>query len=168
MEIKLYTDGACKGNPGPGGWACILSTVLKNGQVYETKHSGGYRLTTNNRMELAAVIYGLSYINGTEHIVEIVSDSKYICNAYNNGWIHNWRQNGWKKDKGEPLLNADMWQSLWNLTSMQYCRFRWINGHKGHPYNEECDRLAKCAYKDTANLEVDQGYEIGNQSMSLS
>ena len=160
-NIKLYTDGACSGNPGPGGWACILSTVLNNGQVYEVKHSGGYRLTTNNRAELAAVIFGLSALNGGGHNVEIISDSKYVCDAFNQHWIDSWRKNGWRKTKGS-LPNADMWRTLWNLVSMQNSvKFTWIKGHAAHPYNEECDRLAVYASRDTQNYDIDINYEQG-------
>lgn len=160
MNIKIYTDGACKGNPGPGGWGCILSTVLNSGKIYEVKHSGGYRLTTNNRMELAAVIFGLMSINGGGHSVEIISDSKYVCDAFNKNWIDSWRKNGWKKSSG-ALPNADMWKTLWNLVSMQQnVKFNWIKGHAGHPYNEECDRLAVYTSNDINNLSIDTGYEM--------
>lgn len=158
MNIKIYTDGACSNNPGNGGWACILSTVLPNGQVYETKHSGGYRMTTNNRMELAAVIFGLMALNGA-HNVEVISDSKYVCDAFNKHWIDNWRENGWKKASGK-LPNADMWRTLWNLVTMQNSvRFTWIKGHATNPYNNECDRLAVCACKDRQNWQIDENYE---------
>ena len=158
MNIKIYTDGACSGNPGIGGWACILSAVLNNGQVYEVKHSGGYRMTTNNRMELASVIFGLSSMNGA-HDIEVISDSKYVCDAFNKHWIDGWRKNNWTKGNVE-ILNADMWRTLWNLVSMQRSvKFTWIRGHVGHKYNEECDRLAVCARNDTRSLEVDYGYE---------
>lgn len=161
-NIKIYTDGACKGNPGPGGWACILSTILKNGQLYEVKKSGGYRLTTNNRMELAAVIYGMLSLNGTGHNIEIISDSKYVCDAFNKHWIDNWRKNNWSKGSNGKLPNADMWQTLWNLLTMQNSfKFTWVKGHDGHPYNEECDRLAVCACKDKQNWEIDINYEQG-------
>lgn len=161
MNIKIYTDGACSNNPGPGGWACILSTILPNGQVYETKHSGGYRKTTNNRMELAAVIFGLMALNGA-HDIEVISDSKYVCDAFNQHWIDSWRKNNWTKGKNGKLPNADMWRTLWNLVSMQKSvKFTWIKGHAGHPYNEECDRLAVEAYR-LGELTIDSNYENGN------
>ena len=159
MNIKLYTDGACSKNPGPGGYGCILSAILPNGQLYEVKHSGGYRLTTNNRMEIAAIIFGLSHINGS-HDVEVISDSAYVCNAFNKGWIDTWRKNNWTKPGG--LSNADMWRTLWNLVSMQNSvKFTWVKGHASNKYNNECDRLAVAARKDTANLEIDTWYEQG-------
>jgi ribonuclease HI len=159
MDIKIYTDGACSGNPGAGGWACILSTVLKNGQLYEVKHSGGYRLTTNNRMEIAAVIYGLASLTNGGNNVEIISDSKYVCDPFNQHWIENWHKNGWKKSNG-PLSNPDMWSTLWNLITMQNSvKFTWIKGHDVNPYNNECDRLAVAARSDINNLEIDTWYE---------
>lgn len=161
MNIKLYSDGACSGNPGPGGWGCILSTVLPNGQVYEVKHSAGYRYTTNNRMELAGVIEGLSYIKGI-HNIEVITDSKYVCDAFNQNWIDGWRKRGWKKSNG-PLLNPDMWRSLWNLVTMHHnVKFTWIKGHNNNPYNEECDRMAVMARQDIPNLMVDVQYEKQN------
>lgn len=162
MNIKLYTDGACSGNPGPGGYGCILSAVLNNGQLYEVKHSGGYRKTTNNRMELAAVIFGLMAINGS-HNVEVISDSSYVCNAFNKGWINNWRLKGWRKGDGSTLPNKDMWQSLWNLVTMQQSvTFTWIKGHNGNPYNEECDRLAVYETHNKQNHQIDINYEKEN------
>ena len=156
MEIKLYTDGACSGNPGPGGYGCVLSTTM-NGQLFERAHSGGYRLTTNNRMELAAVIFGLSHIVGA-HDVEVISDSKYVCDAFNQKWIHNWRKKGWTKQGGLP--NADMWQTLWNLVSMQSSvKFTWVKGHNGHKYNELCDKMAVDAIKNSSSWQVDEIYE---------
>lgn len=157
MNIKIYTDGACSGNPGNGGWACILSTILSNGQPYEVKKCGGYRLTTNNRMELLAVIEGFLSLNGTGHNIEVISDSKYVCDAFNQGWITNWIRTNWKKGQ---LPNKDLWQTLNNLVTMQNSvKFTWVKGHATNPYNNECDRLAVCASKDYANLEVDYMYE---------
>lgn len=157
MLIRLYTDGACSGNPGPGGYGLILSTILNNGQIYEVKKSGGYRLTTNNRMELAAVIYGLSSLNGQGHDVEVISDSKYVCDAFNKHWIENWHKNNFTKNGG--LANADMWRTLWNLVNMQNSvKFTWVKGHADNPYNNECDRLAVQAYKQDT-LDIDEWYE---------
>ena len=160
MDIKIYTDGACSGNPGHGGYGVILSTILNNGQLYEIKKAEGYRLTTNNRMELLAVIIGLSSLNGTGHNVEIISDSKYVCDAFNQHWIDNWRKLGWKKSSGK-LPNADMWRSLWNLYTMHNVKFTWVKGHSTNPYNNECDRLAVCASKDVEHHLVDVNYEEG-------
>lgn len=158
MNVKIYTDGACIGNPGPGGYGCILSTILNNGQLYEVKHSEGFRMTTNNRMELLGVIVGLQCLNGS-HNVEIISDSKYVCDAFNQNWIDGWRKRGWRKSTG-TLPNVDLWRTLWNLITMQSSyKFTWIKGHSGNPYNEECDRLAVAAANDAPNWQVDRGYE---------
>lgn len=159
MNIKIYTDGACKGNPGPGGYGCILSTVLPNGKVHESKRSGGYRRTTNNRMELAAVIFGLMALNNGGHDIEIISDSSYVCNAFNKNWIESWRRSNWKN---RTLPNRDMWQTLNTLISMQNSvKFTWVKGHNGNPYNEECDRLAVAAAQDSIHWEIDVNYENG-------
>lgn len=162
MNIKIYTDGACSSNPGPGGWGCVLQAVLPNGQLFEREHSGGYRMTTNNRMELVAVINGFAFINGVGHDVEVISDSKCICNAFNEGWIDNWRRNNWTKGKNGRLPNADMWRTLWNLVTMQRSvKFTWVKGHANTKLNNRCDKMAVAARKDTAHLELDFGYEQG-------
>lgn len=162
MNIKIYTDGACSGNPGPGGWGCVLQAFLPDGQLFQREHSGGYRMTTNNRMELAAIINGLTYINGVGHDVEIISDSGYVCNAFNEGWIDNWRRNNWTKGKNGRLPNADMWRTLWNLVTMQRSvKFTWVKGHANTKLNNRCDKLAVEARLDTPNLELDFGYEQG-------
>lgn len=157
MLIRIYTDGACSGNPGPGGWGCILSTVLNNGQVYEVKKCGGYRKTTNNRMELIAVIEGFCSLNGVGHDIEVISDSSYVCNAFNKGWINGWIQTNWKKGQ---LPNKDLWQTLNNLVTMQNSvKFTWVKGHASNPYNNECDRLAVAASRDYVNHNIDEIYE---------
>ena len=162
MNIKIYTDGACSPNPGVGGWGCILSAVLPDGRLYEVKHSGGFRESTNNRMELIAVIEGFGSLNGQGHNIEVISDSKYVCDAFNQHWIDNWRKNNWTKGKNGKLPNADLWRTLWNFVSMQNSVvFTWVKGHDVNPYNNECDRLAVAARKDKANLRIDTNYENG-------
>lgn len=139
MEMKkvtIYTDGACKGNPGPGGYAAIL--------VYKEKEkelSGGERETTNNRMELLAAITGLEALKESCE-VEIVSDSKYLVDAIEKGWVESWKKRGWKKSDGSPALNVDLWKRLLDAASKHMVYFTWIKGHNEHPYNERCDRLA--------------------------
>lgn len=140
-EVSIYTDGACRGNPGPGGWGAIL--VWGN---YEKELSGGERQTTNNRMELSAAIAGLSALK-EPCSVALYSDSKYLCDAYNEGWVYAWRDKGWRKGK-EELKNPDLWQRLFALTEQHEVRFIWVKGHNGHEYNERCDRLAT-AYADS-------------------
>ena len=138
-KVKLYTDGACKGNPGPGGWGC----VLVYGDV-EKELSGGEAKTTNNRMELSAAIAGLSALK-TPCEVELWSDSKYLVDAITKGWARSWKAKGWKKSDGKPALNPDLWETLLELLSVHNVTFVWVKGHDGHEYNERCDRLAVAA-----------------------
>jgi len=135
-KVNLYTDGACSGNPGPGGYGTILEY---NG--HEKILSGGYKNTTNNRMELRAVIAGLSELK-EKCRVTIYSDSKYIVDAVQKGWAVKWRKNGWKRNKKEYALNPDLWDKLLNLTGLHEVEFIWIKGHNGHAQNERCDDLA--------------------------
>lgn len=138
-KVKIYTDGACKGNPGPGGWGCIL--------VYgklEKELSGGEPSTTNNRMELSAAIAGLEALKEPCE-VELYSDSKYLVDAVNFGWARSWRAKGWRKGDGKPALNVDLWEKLLALFEIHRVRFEWVRGHNGHAYNERCDRLAVSA-----------------------
>ena len=135
-EVMLYSDGACKGNPGPGGYGTIL--------VYKEKEkelSGGEALTTNNRMELMGAIAGLRALRYPCDVV-LTSDSKYLVDGMTKGWARSWQANGWKKSDGKPALNPDLWAELLSLTERHRVRFVWIKGHAGHPYNERCDRLA--------------------------
>ena len=138
-KVKLYTDGACKGNPGPGGWGC----VLVYGDI-EKELSGGEAKTTNNRMELSAAIAGLSALK-TPCEVELWSDSKYLVDAITKGWARSWKAKGWKKSDGKPALNPDLWEKLLELLAVHKVTFVWVKGHDGHEYNERCDRLAVAA-----------------------
>jgi ribonuclease HI len=135
-QITLYTDGACSGNPGPGGYGVILEY---NGS--EKELSGGFRNTTNNRMELTGVIRGLESLKETCSVT-VVSDSKYVVDAMEKGWAAKWRANGWKRNRKDPALNPDLWARLLDLCAMHSVRFTWVNGHAGHPQNERCDSLA--------------------------
>jgi ribonuclease HI len=132
----LYTDGACSGNPGPGGWG----SIIKDG-VSETVLSGGERDTTNNRMELMAVIAGLEKIDPSEEIV-IVTDSEYVKNGITK-WIHSWLKNSWKTASKQPVKNKELWVRLWNLAKDRKIQWQWVRGHSGHPENEKCDRIAR-------------------------
>ena len=134
--VTIYTDGACSGNPGPGGWGAIL---CYGGAKKEM--SGGEKQTTNNRMELTGVISALRALK-EPCIVELYSDSKYVIDALSKGWAVSWRRNGWKKADKKPALNPDLWEELLRLTAVHRVEFHWIKGHAGHPYNERCDRLA--------------------------
>ena len=133
--IILYTDGACSGNPGPGGWAAIL----RYGQTVK-ELSGGEKETTNNRMELMGVIEGLRALRES-CIVELYSDSQYIVNALNNGWLRDWKRRGWKRRDGE-LKNAELWQTLDELLHQHRVTAVWVRGHADNEYNNRCDALA--------------------------
>ena len=137
--VELFTDGACSGNPGPGGWGAILRY---NG--VEKELSGGEANTTNNRMELSAVIFGLKALK-EPCAVMLYSDSQYVCNALKLGWAKKWRANGWMRNKKEPALNPELWAELLDLCEKHEVTVNWVKGHAGHPENERCDRLAVAA-----------------------
>ena len=134
--VTLYTDGACSGNPGPGGWGAILSY---NG--VEKELSGGEANTTNNRMELLAVISGLEALKEPCR-VELYSDSKYVIDGLSKGWAASWRKNGWRKADKKPALNPDLWEKLLNLVEKHELSYHWVKGHADNPYNNRCDQLA--------------------------
>ena len=140
-DVYIYTDGACRGNPGPGGWGAILVWGK-----YERELSGGEPMTTNNRMELLGVISALEALK-EPCMVTLTSDSKYVIDAFTLGWVENWRERGWRRGKDE-LKNPDLWQRLYELTKLHTVKFVWVKGHAGHEYNERCDRLAT-AYADS-------------------
>ena len=140
-EIELFTDGACSGNPGPGGWGAILRY---NG--IEKELSGGEENTTNNRMELTAAIEGLSALKEPCR-VRLVTDSRYVADGIGKGWAASWRKNGWRKADKKPALNADLWEKLLLLTERHTVEIEWVRGHNGHPENERCDALAVAYYK---------------------
>lgn len=135
-KIDIYTDGACSGNPGKGGWGAVL--------VYNNKEKelcGGERETTNNRMELTAVISALKAVKEPCEIT-VTTDSKYVCDAVSKGWVYGWKRNGWKKSDKKPALNVDLWEQLLPLLEIHKVTFNWVKGHNGHAYNERCDKLA--------------------------
>jgi len=136
-NIEIFTDGACLGNPGPGGWGAILRY---NG--VEKVLSGGEAETTNNRMEILAVIKALKALKEKCNI-ELYTDSQYVCNAINKGWAQKWKSNNWKRNKNEPALNSDLWEVLLDLLEKQNVKFNWVKGHAGHEENERCDVLAR-------------------------
>lgn len=135
-QVELYTDGACSGNPGPGGWGAIL--VYKG---TEKEMAGGEENTTNNRMELTAVIKGLSALKES-CIVELYSDSKYVIDALEKGWAISWQARGWKKADKKPALNPDLWEILLSLVDKHQVHYHWVKGHADNPYNNRCDALA--------------------------
>ncbi len=134
--VEIFTDGACSGNPGPGGWGAILRY---NGK--EKELSGGEADTTNNRMELTAVIEALSALKMPCE-VKLTTDSKYVCEAINKGWVYSWKNNNWKKADKKPALNVDLWEKLLPLLKTHKVEFVWVKGHNNHPENERCDKLA--------------------------
>ena len=134
--VTVYTDGACSGNPGPGGWGAILSF-----QGIEKELSGGEAATTNNRMELTAVISALQALREPCEVT-LTSDSKYVIDAITKGWAVSWRAKGWRKADKSPALNVDLWEVLLALLEKHKVEFVWVHGHTGHPYNERCDALA--------------------------
>ena len=150
--IQIYTDGACKGNPGPGGYGVVLLAG-------ERKHelSGGFRKTTNNRMELLACIEGLRSLKRPSSVV-LTSDSKYVVNAMVKGWAKKWRSRGWKLSPSKPAKNPDLWAQLLDLCSEHKVEFKWVKGHNEHPENERCDELAVAA-SEGRELPVDEAFE---------
>ena len=154
MLVKIYTDGAARGNPdGPGGYGTILSYTDAKGVEHIREFSQGYVRTTNNRMELMAAIVGLeALIKPCE--VELYSDSKYVVDAFNQNWIGSWLRNDWKNSAKKPVKNKELWQRLLKAMEPHKVQFQWIKGHAGHPENERCDELATTA-ADGTNLLID-------------
>ena len=150
LRIEIYTDGACSGNPGKGGYGIVMKVPEKN---YEKRFSKGFRLTTNNRMELLAVIVALEKLKSTENDIHIYTDSKYVADAINQKWIFGWIKKGFKNVK-----NPDLWKRLVPLLKAHKITFHWIKGHAGHPENEICDQLAVKATQSD-NLETDTFFE---------
>lgn len=134
--VEIFTDGACSGNPGPGGWRAIL----RYNEV-EKVLSGAESHTTNNRMELSAVLYALSALKEPCRVI-LTSDSKYVIDSVTKGWVYSWQKKNWKKSDGKPALNVDLWQELLPLLERHNVTFNWIKGHRGHPENERCDEIA--------------------------
>ena len=139
--VTLYTDGACSGNPGPGGWGAILEYM-----GMEKELSGGEVNTTNNRMELTAVIEGLKALKES-CIVELYSDSKYVIDGLSTGWAASWQKNGWKKADKKSALNPELWEQLLELTRKHEMRYHWVKGHADNPYNNRCDEMAVAEWK---------------------
>jgi len=159
-EVIIYTDGACKGNPGPGGYAAVL---IFKGQRKEV--SGGFRLTTNNRMELMAVISALEALKEASE-VRLHTDSKYVVDNLNSGAAQRWRAMGWKRDRKNKALNPDLWGRLLDLTEKHQIRFVWVQGHAGDPLNEYCDQLSN-AIAGRRGLPEDPGYQPKPKALRL-
>ena len=139
MLVKIYTDGAARGNPdGPGGYGTVLEYVDTKGQLHKKELSQGNEKTTNNRMQLLAVNAGLEALNRSCE-VEVYSDSQYVVNAFNQHWVDGWIKKGWKRGKNEPVKNVDLWKRLLEAKQKHSVTFHWVKGHDGHPQNERCD-----------------------------
>ncbi len=158
-EIVVYTDGGAINNPGPGGYGAVLLRGDHERELY-----GGYRRTTNNRMELMACIAALSELGTCKEKITLYSDSSYVVNGMTKGWARKWKRNGWVKSDGQPVLNVDLWQDLLQLVEDLNVVFHWVRGHAGNPYNERCDKLATRSAVGTKLL-VDHGYEKSNSAL---
>ncbi len=154
-KVTIYTDGACSGNPGPGGYGAVLRYGGNSKEL-----SGGFRRTTNNRMELLAVISGLETLKDPCEVT-IYSDSRYIVDTVNKGWAVRWKANDWRRNKKEKALNPDLWARLLTLLYTHDAKFRWVKGHAGNEGNERADTLAVAA-SNADDLAVDEGYESPN------
>lgn len=153
-EVTVYTDGGCINNPGPGGYGVVLLYGSRRKEI-----SGGFRLTTNNRMEIMAAIAGLSALKERCRVT-IHSDSQYLVNAIEQGWAERWRENGWMRNKKESAVNPDLWEELLELCGKHSVKFKWVRGHAGNSENERCDELAQAAAR-SGGLPPDKAYESG-------
>jgi ribonuclease HI len=157
MNVEIYTDGASRGNPGSGGFGTILHYTDSQGVLHSREISQGYTCTTNNRMELLAVIAGFEALK-KPCSVTVYSDSQYVVNAFNQHWIQGWKKRNWKNSKKEPVANIDLWKRLLKAMEDHTATFCWVKGHDGHPENERCDELATTA-ADGTNLITDKGFQ---------
>lgn len=145
MFVKIFTDGAARGNPeGPGGYGTVLQYIDSKSELHEREYSAGYKKTTNNRMELMAVITGLEALTRPCE-VEVISDSKYVTDAFNQHWVDGWLKRNWKGSSNNPVKNVDLWKRLLKAKAPHQVKFTWVKGHAGHPENERCDKLATTA-----------------------
>lgn len=159
-EITIYTDGSSRGNPGPGGFGTLLICGAKRKEV-----SAGYARTTNNRMELLAAIAGLEVLKRPS-VVTLHSDSKYVIDAINKGWLRGWKRRGWVKSDRQPVKNIDLWKRLDAAANDHEVTWKWVKGHAGNPNNERCDELATSA-ADSGKLRPDKGFEQQNAPPDL-
>ena len=146
LNVTAYTDGACSGNPGPGGYGCILQYVDPQGVLHERTYSEGFMETTNNRMELLSAIVALEHLNKPCH-VRLYSDSQYLCNAFNEHWIDGWKKKDFRRGKADEVKNLDLWERLLKAMEPHTVEYIWVKGHAGNPGNERCDHMAVEAYK---------------------
>lgn len=158
MHVTIYTDGSSRGNPGPGGYGAVLLYTDPAGGLHTKELSGGYKRTTNNRMEIMAAIVALEALKRPCE-VDLHSDSQYLVNAVNKRWIQSWKKRGWKTAGKKPVKNPDLWRRLEAAMAPHDVSLVWVKGHAGHDYNERCDALATSAADDLAHQEVDEGFE---------
>lgn len=157
VKVTLYTDGAARGNPeGPGGYGAVLQYVDGRGVLHEREYAAGYKKTTNNRMELMAVIVGLEALTRSCEVT-VVSDSKYVTDAFNQHWIDGWLKNHWHTSTKKPVKNRELWERLLKAAEPHQVTFCWVKGHDGHPENERCDLLATTAADGEILLDDDGG-----------
>lgn len=157
MKVTLFTDGAARGNPdGPGGYGAVLQYVDGKGVLHEREFSAGYKKTTNNRMELMAVIVGMEALTKPCEVT-VVSDSKYVTDTFNKNWMDGWLKNNWKTSTKKPVKNKELWQRLLAAIKSHQVSFVWVKGHDGHPENERCDLLATNAADADILLDDDGG-----------
>jgi ribonuclease HI len=152
-EMVVYTDGGCIDNPGPGGYGVVIDDGCERREM-----SGGFRLTTNNRMEMTAAIVALEELRTCRQPLHLYSDSSYLVNGIEKGWAGKWRRNGWRKADGQAVMNIDLWQRLLQLLDDRQVVFHWVKGHAGNEWNERCDRLAVAAARQS-DLPADEQYE---------
>ncbi len=163
MEVSIYTDGSARGNPGPGGYGAVLRCTLPDGRLHEKELSQGFECTTNNRMELMAVIAAFEALK-RPCVVTVYSDSQYVVNAFNQHWVDSWKARGWKNTKKEPVKNLDLWHRLLAAMEGHTVSFVWVKGHAGHPENERCDELATAAADGEGRL-VDEGFVPDSEAL---
>ncbi len=162
MKVTIYTDGSARGNPGPGGYGALLKYTDPTGHVHTLELSGGYRRTTNNRMELLGVISAFEALN-RPCTVDVHSDSQYVVNAFTQRWIAGWLKRGWKTSQKEPVKNVDLWKRLLAAVEPHSVSWHWVKGHAGHPENERCDALATAAADNKAAHLVDKAFEASER-----
>ncbi len=156
VEVEIYTDGACSNNPGVGGYGAILFYQDSNGQVHEKKLSKGFNMTTNNRMELMAVIDALSVLKKPCK-VKLYSDSKYVVDSINQKWLDGWVKKNWRLNTNNPVKNIDLWKKYIEIAKVHEIEFIWVKGHASNKYNELCDKMAVEA-RNSGNLSIDEGF----------
>jgi len=160
MLVKLFSDGACSGNgigtECKGGYGVVLQAWSGNTLAAEREYSQGFKDTTNNRMELLGVISGFEKLTKPSD-VEVISDSKYVIDAFEKDWITNWQKNGWRNSQKQPVKNKDLWERLLKVMDTHNVKFTWVKGHNEHPENERCDKMAVAAYNGD-DLIIDEGY----------